>query len=147
MTASSVVTRGGPIDLDDFIATVQSRNPGEPEFAQAVTEVAESVVPYINTQPDYYQNRVLQRMTEPDRIVIFRVAWQDDEDKPIASATLNVLIEPIDDLRAGNPPTNPELLDYLTREFIESGFNTRHVLELICSSRVYQLSIASNRCA
>lgn len=54
------------------------------------------------------------------------------------------LIEPIDDIRAGNPPTNPELLDYLTQQFIESGFDTRHVLELICKSRVYQLSIETN---
>lgn len=53
--------------------------------------------------------------------------------------------EPIDDLRAGNPPTNPELLDYLTTEFVNSGFNVRHVLELICTSRVYQLSLETNK--
>ncbi len=55
------------------------------------------------------------------------------------------IIEPIDDLRAGNPPTNPELLDYLTNEFVESGFDVRHVMKLICESRTYQLSIATNR--
>ena len=55
------------------------------------------------------------------------------------------IMEPIDDIRAGNPPTNPELLDYLTREFIDSGFNVRHVVRLICSSRTYQLSIVSNK--
>ena len=54
------------------------------------------------------------------------------------------IIEPLDDIRAGNPPTNPELLDYLTKEFIESGFNTRHVFNLICKSRTYQLSVATN---
>jgi len=57
------------------------------------------------------------------------------------------LIEPLDDIRAGNPPTNPELLDYLTREFTESGFNTRHVVRLICKSRTYQLSIETNPCS
>jgi hypothetical protein len=54
------------------------------------------------------------------------------------------IIEPIDDIRAGNPPTNPELLDFLTKEFIDSGFNMQHMLKLICSSRTYQLSIKTN---
>src|SRR5262249_39784526 len=55
------------------------------------------------------------------------------------------IIDPIDDTRAGNPPTNPELLDYLTAEFVRSGFTTRHVLRLICKSRTYQLSVETNR--
>ncbi|MCS6852554.1 MAG: DUF1553 domain-containing protein [Gemmataceae bacterium] len=55
------------------------------------------------------------------------------------------IIEPIDDIRAGNPPTNPELLDYLTEEFIKSGFNTQHVLKLITKSRTYQLSVVANK--
>lgn len=54
------------------------------------------------------------------------------------------LIEPIDDIRAGNPATNPELLDYLTDEFIASGFDSRHVMRLITRSRTYGLSVASN---
>jgi WD40 repeat protein/mono/diheme cytochrome c family protein len=55
------------------------------------------------------------------------------------------IMEPIDDIRAGNPPTNPELLDYLTAEFINSGFNVQHVIQLICKSRTYQLSLATNK--
>ncbi|HUG70627.1 MAG TPA: DUF1549 domain-containing protein, partial [Pirellulaceae bacterium] len=55
------------------------------------------------------------------------------------------IMEPIDDIRAGNPPTNPELLDHLTQEFIKSNFNVRHVINLICKSRTYQLSLATNR--
>ena len=55
------------------------------------------------------------------------------------------LIDPLDDIRAGNPPSNPELLDYLTREFIDSGFNTRHMLKLITESRTYQLSVTTHR--
>jgi WD40 repeat protein/mono/diheme cytochrome c family protein len=55
------------------------------------------------------------------------------------------IIEPLDDIRAGNPPTNPELLDYLTDEFIKSGFDSRHVVRLICKSRAYQLSVATNK--
>ena len=53
--------------------------------------------------------------------------------------------EPIDDLRAGNPPTNPELLDYLADEFVKNDFNMRHVLQLICKSRTYQLSLETNK--
>jgi WD40 repeat protein len=55
------------------------------------------------------------------------------------------IIEPLDDIRAGNPPRNPALLEYLTHEFITSGFNSRHVIQLICQSRTYQLSIRPNK--
>ncbi len=55
------------------------------------------------------------------------------------------LIEPIDDIRAGNPPTNPELLDYLTEQFIASNFDSRQLMREICSSRTYQLSVTPNR--
>ena len=54
------------------------------------------------------------------------------------------LIEPLDDFRAGNPPSNPELLEFLRGEFVESGFDTQQMLKLICKSRTYQLSIATN---
>lgn len=54
------------------------------------------------------------------------------------------LIEPIDDIRAGNPATNPELLDYLADEFIRSGFDSRELIRLICRSRTYGLSVATN---
>jgi WD40 repeat protein/mono/diheme cytochrome c family protein len=54
------------------------------------------------------------------------------------------VIEPLDDIRAGNPPSNPELLGYLTQEFINSGFNVRHLMQLVCKSRTYQLGIAVN---
>ncbi|MDR3638179.1 MAG: DUF1553 domain-containing protein [Isosphaeraceae bacterium] len=55
------------------------------------------------------------------------------------------IMEPIDDIRAGNPPTNPELLDYLTQEFVSHNFDVRHVMRLICKSRTYQLSVESNK--
>jgi hypothetical protein len=55
------------------------------------------------------------------------------------------LIEPIDDIRAGNPPTNPALLDRLTTEFVASGFDTRSLVKTICKSRTYQLSIKTTR--
>ena len=55
------------------------------------------------------------------------------------------IIEPIDDTRAGNPPTNPELLDYLSKEFVEHKFDVRYIIKTVCKSRTYQLSIAANR--
>ncbi|WP_235952242.1 DUF1549 domain-containing protein [Crateriforma spongiae] len=54
------------------------------------------------------------------------------------------LIEPIDDIRAGNPPTNPELLDHLTDVFVKSGFDVRQLMRTIVSSRTYQLSVATH---
>jgi uncharacterized protein DUF1549/uncharacterized protein DUF1553/Big-like domain-containing protein len=54
------------------------------------------------------------------------------------------IIEPIDDIRAGNPPTNPALLDALTDDFIKNGFNVRHMLRTICKSRAYQQSVQTN---
>ena len=55
------------------------------------------------------------------------------------------IIEPIDDIRAGNPATNPELLDYLTQEFVKSGFDMRAMLKMMAKSRTYQLSVATNK--
>lgn len=55
------------------------------------------------------------------------------------------LVEPIDDIRAGNPPTNPELLDYLSQEFISGNYDVRRVMQLICKSRTYQLSVETNK--
>ncbi len=82
-------------------------------------------------------------------------AWMTSPDNPyFAKSYVNRLwgyllgvgiIEPLDDIRAGNPPTNPELLDYLTEEFIKSGFDVRHVMRLICESRTYGLSVATNK--
>ncbi len=55
------------------------------------------------------------------------------------------LIEPIDDIRAGNPPTNPELLDWLTSQLVESGFDTQQLMRTICRSRTYQLALSTDR--
>ena len=54
------------------------------------------------------------------------------------------IIEPIDDIRAGNPPTNPELLDAMTTDFVQSGFNVQHILKTILKSRTYQHSVKTN---
>jgi hypothetical protein len=54
------------------------------------------------------------------------------------------LIEPVDDIRAGNPPTNPALLDRLTQEFVRSNFNVQELIRTICKSRTYQHSVVTN---
>ena len=82
-------------------------------------------------------------------------AWMTSPDnRYFASSYVNRLwgyltgvgvIEPLDDIRAGNPPSNPELLDYLTHEFIEHQFDVRHVLRLIATSRTYQLEVGTNK--
>ena len=64
--------------LATFMEGVVRRNPGELEFHQAVYEVAESLLPVIAANPEYEEARILERLTEPDRIVVFRVTWLDD---------------------------------------------------------------------
>ena len=66
------------LSLEHFMAGLKKRTPGETEFHQAVYEVAESVIPFILENPKYRQAGILQRMTEPDRTIIFRVEWEDD---------------------------------------------------------------------
>ncbi len=64
--------------LRAFLHDVINRNPGEKEFLQAVTEVAESIVPVLEKHPQYRKQRVLERIVEPERVVSFRVPWVDD---------------------------------------------------------------------
>lgn len=64
--------------VDHIMETVLARNPGEPEFHQAVREVAESVALVVDREPLFAKQRVLERMVEPDRQILFRVAWVDD---------------------------------------------------------------------
>ena len=66
-------------DLNDFMEGVKKRSPGETEFHQAVQEVAATILPYIEDKPEYKTNMILERMTEPDRVISFRVTWQDDD--------------------------------------------------------------------
>jgi glutamate dehydrogenase (NADP+) len=66
-------------ELNHFMKGLKKRNPGEPEFHQAVHEVAETLMPFILDNPKYNDANILERMTEPDRVIIFRVCWEDDE--------------------------------------------------------------------
>ncbi|MGA9270795.1 MAG: NADP-specific glutamate dehydrogenase [Lutimonas sp.] len=65
--------------IDAFMQEVEARNGHEPEFMQAVQEVAETVIPYIVSKDIYHGKNILMRMVEPERAVTFRVAWVDDQ--------------------------------------------------------------------
>ena len=64
--------------LDSFMVELERKNPAQPEFIQAVREVIESVIDVVNENPVYEKNKILERMTEPDRVFTFRVEWEDD---------------------------------------------------------------------
>jgi glutamate dehydrogenase (NADP+) len=64
--------------VNDVIAQTKAKNPAEPEFHQAVEEVLESLAPVFDRRPEYRTARILERMIEPERVIMFRVPWQDD---------------------------------------------------------------------
>lgn len=65
--------------IKHFMAGLIRRNPGEPEFHQAVQEIAEYLIPFIEDHSKYRDALILERLTEPDRLIIFRVCWEDDQ--------------------------------------------------------------------
>ncbi|MAN02348.1 MAG: NADP-specific glutamate dehydrogenase [Owenweeksia sp.] len=65
--------------IDAFMEGVKAKNPNEPEFIQAVEEVAETVIPFIEANPKYKEARILERIAEPERVIMFRVPWLDDQ--------------------------------------------------------------------
>ena len=64
--------------VDEFMEDIIAKNPGEKEFHQAVQEVAESIMPYIDKNPKYKKAKILERIAEPERVIMFRVPWLDD---------------------------------------------------------------------
>jgi glutamate dehydrogenase (NADP+) len=65
--------------VDEFMVKVIARNPAEPEFHQAVREVVETLIPFIEENPKYKQAKILERIVEPERVILFRVPWMDDK--------------------------------------------------------------------
>lgn len=65
--------------VQNFMNEVTAQNPHEPEFIQAVQEVAETVIPFIADHPKYAKEQILKRMVEPERVIMFRVPWTDDQ--------------------------------------------------------------------
>jgi hypothetical protein len=91
---------------------------------------------------------------EGDRREAF-VDWLTSKENPLFAKSManrvwsyflgKGIIDPVDDIRASNPPSNPELLDALTDEFVKNGFDTKKLMRAICMSRSYQLSIVANK--
>ena len=65
--------------VKEFMARIIARNPAEPEFHQAVQEVAETLIPFIEENPKYKTAKILERIAEPERVIMFRVPWIDDK--------------------------------------------------------------------
>ena len=65
--------------VDQFMARIRAKNPGEQEFHQAVEEVVETLIPFIDENPRYRHAKILERISEPERIIIFRVPWMNDK--------------------------------------------------------------------
>ncbi len=65
-------------NINEFLQEVKEKNPGEPEFLQAVEEVVETVWDYYIEHPQYVKNKILERIVEPERVIMFRVPWMDD---------------------------------------------------------------------
>ncbi|NUN97755.1 MAG: NADP-specific glutamate dehydrogenase [Candidatus Omnitrophica bacterium] len=65
--------------VNRVLETVKKRNAGEPEFLQAVNEVLRSILPVLDRHPEYAESRILERLVEPERVIMFRVPWQDDQ--------------------------------------------------------------------
>ena len=69
--------------MSDYIKSlmeqVKAKNPAQPEFHQAVEEVAESLSPVFERHPEYRKAKIMERMVEPERVIMFRVPWMDDQ--------------------------------------------------------------------
>src|SRR5687767_13213225 len=68
-----------PTYAEDLLASVKAKNPSEPEFHQAVEEVLESLELVMEKHPEYHSARILERIIEPERVIMFRVPWMDDQ--------------------------------------------------------------------
>ena len=67
--------------VEEFMEHIIERNPGEKEFYQAVQEVAESIMPFIEKNPKYKKGKILERIAEPERVIMFRIPWMDDDNE------------------------------------------------------------------
>ncbi len=107
-------------NLKDFMDWVAKRNPNEPEFLQAVLEVAETVIPFIDENKKYLNKMLLERMVEPDRTVMFRVAWIDDKGETQVNRgyriQMNSAIGPYKGGLRFHPSVNLSILKFLAFE-------------------------------
>ncbi len=106
--------------IQNFMEEVKARNSHEPEFLQAVQEVAETVIPYITEHDIYYGKNILLRMVEPERLISFRVAWVDDKGEIHVNRgyriQMNSAIGPYKGGLRFHPSVNASILKFLAFE-------------------------------
>ncbi len=106
--------------IDAFIEAVAKKNPNEPEFMQAVKEVAETVIPFIEDNKKYQNKMILERMVEPERTIIFRICWMDDAGKAQVNRgfriQMNSAIGPYKGGIRFHPSVNLSILKFLAFE-------------------------------
>jgi len=107
-------------DLERFVAEVGRRHPGEPEFVQAVREVARDVLPVVAEEPAWREARILERLCEPDRAIGFRVTWVDDAGRVRIQRGHRIqwcnAIGPYKGGLRFHPSVNPSILKFLAFE-------------------------------
>jgi glutamate dehydrogenase (NADP+) len=108
------------LKINDFMDMVKSRNNHEPEFLQAVQEVAETVIPYIANHDIYHGKNILLRMVEPERLISFRVSWVDDSGEVQVNRgyriQMNSAIGPYKGGLRFHPTVNASILKFLAFE-------------------------------
>ena len=106
--------------IKEFLEVVSKRNQNEPEFLQAVHEVAETVIPFIEKNKKYQNKMLLERMVEPERVIMFRVPWIDDEGKTQINRgfriQMNSAIGPFKGGMRFHPSVNLSILKFLAFE-------------------------------
>ena len=107
------------VKVNEFMAKVIAKNPGESEFHQAVKEVVESLMPFIDENPKYQYAKVLERMVEPERVMMFRVPWVDDDGEIQVNRGFRIqMSSAIGPTRADcvSPDSKPGILKFLAFE-------------------------------
>jgi glutamate dehydrogenase (NADP+) len=106
--------------VEKFMAHVKAKNPAEPEFLQAVQEVVESLIPFVEENPKYKHAKILERMVEPERVIIFRVPWINDKGEPEINRgyriQMNSAIGPYKGGIRFHPTVNLSILKFLAFE-------------------------------
>ena len=106
--------------MTDILNLIKNRDPGEKEFHQAVEEVLESVQPVLDRNPQYRQDAVLERITEPERVIMFRVPWMDDQGQVHVNRAfriqMNSAIGPYKGGLRFHPSVNLSILKFLAFE-------------------------------
>ncbi|GEO04337.1 glutamate dehydrogenase [Adhaeribacter aerolatus] len=106
--------------VKEFLDQVTARNPHEPEFLQAVQEVAETIIPFIEKTPRYRKARILERMVEPERVLMFRVPWLNDRGEVEVNrgfrVQMNSAIGPYKGGLRFHPSVNLSILKFLAFE-------------------------------